>query len=378
MALAAVALAPLTTELHEFPLPVIGPDDGLLEVEACGVCGTDWEIYRRQSRGVHLGPVVLGHETVGRVTQVGQTAARRWGVGEGDRVAVEEFLPCGECRWCREGRYPLCPATDSRSEDPFLRYGSTSISVPPGLWGGFSRYMYLHPRSLLHRIPTDLPAELATLFVPISNGLRWVDLGGGAPGKSILIQGPGQHGLGCVVAAREAGLDPIIVSGLSRSPARLETARTLGATHTIEADRGDVAAEVGKITGGDMADVVIDLVPGKAETVETAIAAAAKGARVILAASKHGKPVEGFSNDAAVRKELTIRGVRGRHSPSVDEAIGIIAEGRHPLELIATHRFELQHVDQALRVVGERTEPDAIHVSVIPATDPQPVAWSDH
>src|SRR5439155_779313 len=153
------------------PVPTVGADDGLLTVEACGLCGTDWDFYTRQ-RGAHLGPLILGHEIVGRVLAVGEGAARRWHIKTGDCIAVEEFLPCGQCELCKSGRPALCEATDSRSEKPFLRYGSTPVDVPPGLWGGFSEILYLHPRALVHHVPDDLSPDLATLFVPVSNGIR--------------------------------------------------------------------------------------------------------------------------------------------------------------------------------------------------------------
>src|SRR5574341_1863587 len=96
---AAVAPAPLSTELRAFPVPVVGSDDGLLTVEACGLCGTDWDFYTRR-RGAHLGPLILGHEIVGRVAAIGERAGERWKVRVGDRAAVEEFLPCGRCEFC--------------------------------------------------------------------------------------------------------------------------------------------------------------------------------------------------------------------------------------------------------------------------------------
>ena len=149
---AAVATAPGTTELHDLPLPRIGPDDGLLRVEAAGICGTGWELYLRESRGRGLGPLILGHENVGQVVALGERAAERWGVTDGDHVAVEEFLPCGTCRLCRAGSYRLCEAIDSRSGRPFLHDGGTPLTVPPGLYGGFSQYLYLHPRAIVHPI----------------------------------------------------------------------------------------------------------------------------------------------------------------------------------------------------------------------------------
>lgn len=362
---AAVTPAALVTEVRTFPLPAVGPDEGLLAVEACGLCGTDWEFYTRR-RGAHLGALILGHEIVGRVAAVGERAAARWGVRPGDHVAVEEFLPCGACEHCRAGQPALCEATDSRSERPFLRYGATPVDVPPALWGGFSELLYLHPRALLHRLPPDLPAELATLFVPLANGIRWVVKDGRLPpGGTVLIQGPGVHGLGCAVAAVEGGAGTVIVSGTSRSPARLAAARALGAV-TVEADREDVVAAVRDLTGGRMADVVVDLAPGAPETVGAALRAARKGGVVILTAAKRGQAVTDFPADLVVRQALTVRGVRGRDSASVEEALRIIASGRYPLQRLRTHTLPLEEADRALRLVGERTDPGAIHVTVVP------------
>ena len=361
---AAVAVGPRRTEIQQLPLPDIGPDDGLLAVEACGLCGTDWDFYTRR-RGANLGPLILGHEIVGRVLAVGDQAAQRWKVKPGDRVAVEEFLPCGECEFCRTGRPALCEATDSRSEHGFLRYGATPTDIPPGLWGGFSEVLYLHPRALVHHLPDDLSWDLATLFVPISNGVRWVLKEGRLPrGGTVVVIGPGAHGLGCVVAAVEGGAKQVIAVGRSRSP-RLDAAQSLGAI-LIESERTDVIAAVREMTSGGMADLIVDLAPGAPETVETALGLARKGATIILAASKRGKPIAGPMNDVIVHKELTVKGVRGRDYQSVEEALRIIRSGRYPLARLRTHRFSLGETDQALRVQGERTDPSAIHVTVEP------------
>ena len=171
-------------------------------VEAAGVCGSDWKSYQSD------GPVrIMGHENIGHVYRIGSVAARRWGLREGDRVALEEYLPCGHCHLCRSGEFRLCEQTEARRPGA-LRYGTTPVAVSPGLWGGYSQYQYLHPDSVFHRVREDVPAELAAMCIPIGNGFQWMYLDGAVgPGKTVLIQGPGQQGLACVIAAKAAGAE---------------------------------------------------------------------------------------------------------------------------------------------------------------------------
>ncbi len=365
---AAVATEALTTRIRRYPLPELGPDDGLLRVEAAAVCGTDWEIYRRRGRDADLGPLILGHENVGRITAIGARAAERWGVEAGDRIAVEQYLPCGTCRMCRGGDYRLCPDTDSYGGRPVPRYGATPVDVEPSLFGGFAEYLYLHPRSIVHRVGEDIAPELATLFVPLANGIRWVVREGGLTvGQTLVVIGPGRHGLGCVVAAREAGAGLIVVVGTPHDRRRLAVARALGADRVLESGKDDPVAAVRELTGGVGADLVVDLAPGAASTVEDAIAMCAPRAKVMLAASKNGKPVSGFQHDLAVRKELVLRGVRGHDHRSVEPALDLIRSGRHRLGMLCTHRFPLEAAHAALLTAGTGAAAGAIHVSVIPA-----------
>jgi threonine dehydrogenase-like Zn-dependent dehydrogenase len=170
----------------------------------------------------------MGHENVGWIYRNGPAASRRWGLREGDRVALEEYLPCSHCNLCRSGEFRLCEETEARRPGA-LRYGTTPVIQEPGLWGGYSQYQYLHPNSVFHRVADDVPAELASMCLPLGNGVQWTYLDGRAgPGKTVLIQGPGQQGLACVIAAKAAGADHVIVSGLARDRERLAIAKALG------------------------------------------------------------------------------------------------------------------------------------------------------
>lgn len=361
---AAVAVAPGRTELRELELPAPAADAGVLRVAITGVCGSDWGFYQNLPRA--RGPLVLGHETVGHVESMGSLAAQRWGVKEGDLVALEEYLPCGHCHFCREGDFRLCDATDWRLGG--LRYGATPLSVAPGPWGGFAQRQHLHLNTVFHRVPPGVSPVHAALALPLSNGIEWTYLQGGAgPGQTVLIQGPGQQGLACVVAAREAGTERIIVTGLA-SPTdarRMELARALGAHHTLAIGEDDLLESVADLTGGRMADLVIDCASGGPASVTSAIQLARKKGRVILGGQKR-QPVPEFDSDRIIANFLTVKGMRGHSYAAVELALQLIAGDRHGVKAMSTHTFGLHETDLALRtLVGEGVE-GAIHMTIDP------------
>ncbi len=359
--LAAVAVDAKRTELREFDMPEIPPDGGLLKVEVAGVCGSDWPNYLSTPKA--KGPLILGHENVGFIAKLGKIAAQRWGVKEGDRVALEEYLPCGHCEYCRTGDFRLCDATEPVGG---LRYGSTPISMEPSLWGGYSQYQYLHPNSVFHKVADHVPGAEAALALPMGNGIEWTYLQGGVGiGQTVVIQGPGQQGLACVIAAKEAGAACIIVSGISSDAKRLELARKFGADYTIDVQQKALIEEVKKITSGKMADVVIDCASGGPATAVSAIQLAKKRSTVILAAAKR-RVIPEFDMDQLIAKFMTVKGMRGHSYASVELALQIIASGKYPLSEMCTHKYGLSGVDEALRTVGGEGKPNAIHINVLP------------
>src|SRR5262249_3707914 len=158
------------------------------------------------------------------------------------------------------------------------------LSHPPGLWGAYADYMYLDPFSLVHPMRRDLPAKLAVMFNPLGAGFRWaVDLPDTGPGDRVLVLGPGQRGLACVIAARAAGADQIIVTGLTRDAAKLALAKALGADHTIDIETEDARRRVRELTAGHGADVVVEVSAYAAEPVAEALHYVATGGRIVLA-----------------------------------------------------------------------------------------------
>ena len=360
-ALAMVQTAPRRLEPRELPLPAVGADDALLRVEACGICGSDVESFEGVLR-VPL-PLVPGHEPVGVIEEIGERAARRWGVVPGDRVAVETLLPCGACRACRGGSYQLCATRRIYSYIP--------LAEPPGLWGAYAESLYLPPNAILHKVDPALPAELAVLFNPLGAGFRWaVEMPRTQPGDTVLVMGPGQRGLAAVIACREVGAGAILVTGLARDAHKLALARELGADHTLVADREDVRARVRELTGGRGADVVIEVTAFATEPVRDAVDCARMGGTVILAGVKGMKPVADFVSDKIVLKEVTVRGAIGVTHSAYRQAIRLIESGRVPLEKLQTHRFGLRDAERAVRTLaGEFPEEHAIHCCLLPGKE---------
>jgi threonine dehydrogenase-like Zn-dependent dehydrogenase len=356
---AAVQVGALETQIQEFELPEISEDAGLLKVELSGICGSDWPDYKKNE-----GPRILGHEVVGRIAKIGKIAAKRWGLKEGDRVALEEYLPCGYCDRCRTGEFRLCDFTDKWMGG--IRYGSTTTTITPSLWGGYSHYLYLHPNSVFHKIADHVRAEEAALALPLGNGIEWTVIEGGVGiGKSVLIQGPGQQGLACVLAAKRAGAELIIVSGTSADEERFKIAKKLGADYTIDVTRNDLKEKIKEITSGQMVDVVIDVSSGGPSTVTLGIDVVKKRGTVVIPGKKH-TDIPGFSSDVLVSKYITLKGVRGHSFGAVEQALQIIASGKFPLNELCTHTFGLHEADLALKTVGGAGLSGAIHCSIDP------------
>jgi len=359
---AAVKIGVERTELQAFERPAFGADAGLLRVESCGVGGSDPEMYRRGTRI----PAIMGHEIVGTVEDVGPAAAARWGVGPGDRIAVQEYLPCWHCRWCLQGDFRLCVESDffTKHEHDPLRYGTSTCTTSPHLWGGYAQLLYLAPNAVVHKVPAGMSAQLATLAIPFGNGFQWAVYDGGTQaGSSVLVIGPGQQGLGCVFAARIAGAATVIVSGHTRDRARLDLARRIGADVAVDSETEDLRERVMHATGGAGVDIVVDTTGDRTgSVVADALALAAKGAFLNLNGLEQQIPLGEIK-----RKYLTIRAPRGHSYRAVETALRTLAASRLPVKDVCSHSYGLDGVHAAIHATAGIGIADAIHVTVDPA-----------
>jgi threonine dehydrogenase-like Zn-dependent dehydrogenase len=367
---AAVLVAAERFEVQEFPLPEVGPDTGLLEIESSGICGSDLEPYLHGSARLGGGrvirpPVILGHEMVGRIAKVGREAAQRWNLAEGDRVILERWMPCGRCAACRSGRFASCYRLIDGEP---LFYGGTPTSVTPGLWGGFARHMYLHPDSLVHRVPDATPASVNSMFTPLGNAISWIlNTGRLGLGETLLIEGPGPIGLLCAMLARRAGAGCVIVSGLAKDRRRLDLALELGATHVLDASVEDVAQRCRDIAGHGGVDLVLDATSTSSlAPVAAAVDAARPSGRVVLAS---GHSSSGATAEILARvqdKELTMTGVRGRDRRAAGQALEFVTDPgwADSLQRLCDPVVSLHELDRGFKAV---LSGEALHASMAPS-----------
>jgi len=251
-------------EMVKMPEPEPGPDDVLVRVRACGICGSD--VHGMDgSTGRRIPPIVMGHEAAGEVAATGSAVK---GLRPGDRVTFDSTVYCGECFFCKRGDVNLC---DNRQV----------LGVSPGEYrrhGAFAEYVAV-PSRIVCRLPEGLTYEQAALTEAVSVAVHAVNLSGALQGATAVVVGSGMIGLLAIQALRAAGC--ALVVGVDVDDNRLKVARELGAGETLNAKASDVPAAVRDMTAGRGADVAVECV-GATEPVRTAIACVRKGGTVTL------------------------------------------------------------------------------------------------
>jgi alcohol dehydrogenase len=358
---ALVLDGPRNLELRELPLPELGDDDGLLRVEACGLCGTDHEQF---TGAIPTGGAfVPGHEIVGTIAALGKNMAAR-GVNVGDRVAVEVFMSCRACDACRAGDYRQC------ADHPFPEfYGNIPLERAPGLWGGYADYVYLSKDAVLIPVPDTLDPVLATVFNPLGAGIEWgVNVPGTKPGDVVAVLGPGIRGLSAAAAAKDAGAAFVMVTGAGeRDAPRLEMAKRFGADLVVDVLQEDPARALRAATG-ELADVVVDVTAKAPAAFAQALHIARRRGTVVVAGTRGFGDVPGFSPDVIVYKELRVLGALGVDAQAYRPAFDMLASRRWPFEELPRSIVGLHETAQLLAVMAGDV-PDAtapIHGVIVP------------
>lgn len=361
MAEALVLEAPRTLVHRELALPEIGEDDGLLRVEACGLCGTDHELFTGAiAPGFGFVP---GHEAVGVVEAIGDRAAERWGVREGDRVAVEVFMSCRSCAPCQRGEYRRCELHGLAD-----MYGMINVDKPPGLWGGYATYQYLHADSMVLPVPESLSPEVAVAFNPLGAGIRWgVTVPGTKKGDVVAVLGCGIRGLSAAAAAKEAGASFVMVTGAGEHDhPRLEQAKRFGADLVVDVLAEDPIARLRTEASVAGADVVVDVTAKAPAAFTQGLALVRPGGTMVVAGTRGGGDIHGFNPDLIVYKEIHLQGALGVDVDAYRAALDLLASEKYPFADLPRQVVGLDDAAELLETMaGERGVPP-VHGVLMP------------
>jgi L-iditol 2-dehydrogenase len=251
-------------EITDLPIPTPGPGELLVQVAACGICGSDVHGFDGSS-GRRIPPIVMGHEAAGRVAGVGPQVT---GWSEGDRVTFDSTISCGTCRYCTRGEVNLC---DRRQ---VLGVSCSDYRCA----GAFAEYVIV-PQRIVYRLPDSLSFAEAAMLEAVAVAVHAVSLSRISPSDQALVLGAGMIGLLALQALRAAGCSSVYIADVDAS--RLKLAEEVGATATLHATGEDLASEILRLTNGAGVDVALEAV-GIDATVRTAVQSVRKGGTVTL------------------------------------------------------------------------------------------------
>ena len=315
--------------LEDVERPPIGINDVLIRVLRTGICGTDVHIYQWDEWAQKTIPVpmVIGHEFVGRVEEVGSNVADFY---PGEIVSGEGHVVCGRCRNCLAGRRHLCAHT---------------LGVGVNRPGAFAEYIAL-PMSNIWRHHESIPLDVAAIFDPFGNAVHTA-LAFPVLGEDVLITGAGPIGIMAAAVARHAGARYTVITDLN--PYRLELARRIGVTRAVSAleiNLHDVQAELGMTEGFD---VGLEM-SGSPSALRDMVSNMSHGAKIAML----GIPPKEMSIDwhTVIFNMLTIRGIYGREMYETWYKMTVMLQSGLDISPVITHRFPYQQFEQAFEVMA--------------------------
>ena len=309
--------------LEEVPVPEIGIDDVLIRVERTGICGTDLHIYEWDEWAQKTVPVplVIGHEFVGAIVEVGDNVKD---FRPGDIVSGEGHVVCGQCRNCLAGRRHLCKDTQG-----------IGVNRP----GAFAEYIAL-PKTNVWYHDQSIDRDVQAIFDPYGNAVHTA-LSYSVLGEDVLITGAGPIGVMAAAVVRHAGARYVVVTDVN--PYRLELARRMGATHTVDVRTDSVADAQVKLGMKEGFDVGLEM-SGQAAALEQMIANMCHGGRIAIL----GIPSERIAIDwhAVIFNMLTIKGIYGREMYETWYHMTVMLQSGLDISGVITHRLDWSQYEE--------------------------------
>lgn len=339
---AVVAYPDGTVALEKVPVPRLGdnpyaPHDVLCEVEYCGICGSDIHKWKSNKTGVKTAPkrVVAGHEIISRVVAVGEKVTS---VKIGDRVAHEIVTNfCGHCPACLDGRFNICNTLPPMEGRAHYTTG-----------GGFAKYT-VWPEFQLHVLAPQMDPFSSILIEPTAGSIHSVvSRMGVRAGESVAILGPGARGILMTQICKAIGAGPVIVTGVSRdADYRLPMAKKMGADYIINVEKESLSEAVESITNHIGVDVVLENT-GAVEPISQSLDIVRKGGRVLWAGGGIRGGIEApVDTHKIIVKELDVKGEISQIPYDWRTAIKLIEAGKVKLGPLVTHKFDLDHWEEA-------------------------------
>jgi L-iditol 2-dehydrogenase len=313
--------------LEEIPVPGIGPDELLVRMQACGICGSDvLEWYR-----IKKAPLVLGHEMTGKIVQAGNNVEK---YKAGDRVFVSHHVPCNTCRYCLTEHHTVC---DTLRTTNFI----------PGGFAEFIRVPKINVDRGVFRLPDEITYEEGTFIEPLACVLRGQRIARLQPGQTVLIIGGGIVGLLYLKLARALGASSVVVTDINKK--RLEFAERFGAKAAIPADE-DVPEHLKEINKGHLADLVV-VATGVTGAIHMAWKTADRGGTVLIFAPPEpgidiSLPLYDIWHDG-----ITITTSYAGSPSDISEAMELMRSKNVVVRDMITHRFPLARASDGFALV---------------------------
>ncbi|MEK3833405.1 NAD(P)-dependent alcohol dehydrogenase [Paenibacillus sp. FSL R7-0128] len=321
--------------MKEIGMPVAQAGEVIVKLEVVGICGSDVHYLEHGRIGdfVVNGDFILGHECAGEVVELGPGVKH---LKVGDRVALEPGVTCGQCEFCKSGKYNLCPDVQFLATPPYH--------------GCLMDYMAF-PENMAFKLPDNVSSKEGALVEPLAVGLHAAAQGGVKLGDRVVILGAGCIGLVTLLACKAYGATEIVVVDIIEK--RLEAAMRLGATRVINARQEDVLEVIAAWTDGAGVDKVIETA-GSENTVKQTPYLVKRGGTIVLVGLA-AKDIIDFDFMQIMFKEADIKSVF-RYRNLYPAAIGAIADGKIDVKGIVTHEFDFEETQQAFDYVINNKE----------------------